>query len=154
MPHARRALLVAGVLAVVVGCAPVADGGAPGAGGPATTPSVEGVGAEGGGSTHAAPEGKEARERRRARARAQEHLDYAAFSRSGLVDQLEFEGYTTKVARHAVDSLDVDWAEQAARAAMNYREFESYSRRGVVAQLVFEGYTRTQAEHGADAAGY
>ncbi|WP_205710837.1 Ltp family lipoprotein [Isoptericola sp. BMS4] len=153
MRHARRALVVA-VAAVLVGCAPVDDGGAPGAGGPATTPSVEGVGAEGGGSTRADAEGKEARERRRARARAQEHLDYAAFSRSGLVDQLEFEGFTREVARHAVDSLDVEWTTQAVRAAMNYREFESYSRRGVVTQLVFEGYTRTQAEHGADAAGY
>jgi hypothetical protein len=32
-----------------------------------------------------------------------EVLDYMAFSRSGLIDQLEYEGFTTEQASYGVD---------------------------------------------------
>lgn len=36
-------------------------------------------------------------------------------SRKGLIEQLEFEGYTTEDATFAVDYLNVDWKEQAEK---------------------------------------
>ncbi|MGW4481036.1 Ltp family lipoprotein [Rhodococcus triatomae] len=83
---------------------------------------------------------------------AQDYLDYAAFSRSGLIDQLEFEGFSTEDATYAVDSVNADWNEQAARSAEQYLDYTSFSKSGLIDQLVFEGYTYAQAEYGADAA--
>jgi hypothetical protein len=66
---------------------------------------------------------------------------------------LEFEGYSTEDATWAVDSLNVDWNEDAAEAAEDYLSYSS-SRSGLIEQLMFEGYTREQAEFGVNAAGY
>lgn len=84
---------------------------------------------------------------------AQQYLEYSAFSRSGLINQLEFEGYSTADATYAVDSLNVDWNEQAARSAEQYLEYSSFSRSGLIDQLVFEGFTRSQAEYGVSRVG-
>jgi hypothetical protein len=81
------------------------------------------------------------------------YLDFAAFSRSGLIEQLEFEGYDKADANWAVDELDVDWNEQAAKSAETYLEFSAFSRSGLIDQLEFEGYTTAQATYGADQAG-
>jgi hypothetical protein len=34
---------------------------------------------------------------------AESYLDFTAFSRSGLIDQLEYEGFTTEQATYGVD---------------------------------------------------
>jgi hypothetical protein len=83
---------------------------------------------------------------------AQEYLDMSAFSRTGLIQQLEYEQFSTEDATFAVDSLNVDWNEQAARSAKQYLESSSFSRSGLIDQLVYEGFTRAQAEYGANAA--
>lgn len=83
---------------------------------------------------------------------AQQYLEISAFSRSGLIDQLEYEGYSTEDATFAVDSLNVDWNEQAAKSARRYLELSSFSRSGLIDQLVYEGFTYAQAEYGANAA--
>jgi hypothetical protein len=36
---------------------------------------------------------------------AQSYLEYTAFSKSGLVDQLVFEGFTQEQATHGADSV-------------------------------------------------
>jgi len=84
---------------------------------------------------------------------AESYLSFSAFSRSGLIDQLEFEGYSNSDATYAVDSLDVNWNEQAAKSAESYLELSSFSRSGLIDQLVFEGFTRSQAEYGVSAVG-
>ena len=85
---------------------------------------------------------------------AENYLDFMAFSRSGLIKQLEFEGYSTEAATLAVDSLVVDWKEQAAKCAENYMDFMAFSRSGLIQQLVFEGFSQEEAEYGAAAVGY
>jgi len=70
------------------------------------------------------------------------------FSRSGLVEQLEFAGYSTKDAAFAGDHLNVDWNEQAARSAEDYVSMSGFSRSGLIEQLEYEGYTRQQADTG------
>jgi hypothetical protein len=84
---------------------------------------------------------------------AKDYLDYSAFSRKGLIEQLAYEGYSTKVAARAVDSLHVDWKEQAVGSAKEYLSGQSFSRRGLIEQLEYEGFSHTQAVYGVTKAG-
>lgn len=81
------------------------------------------------------------------------YLDYSPFSRSGLIEQLEYEGYSSSDATYAVDSIEVNWNEQAAKSAANYLEFSSFSRSGLIDQLKYEGFTQSQAEYGVSQTG-
>ncbi len=85
---------------------------------------------------------------------AESYLKFTSFSRKGLIEQLEFEGYSTEEATFAVDYLKVDWKEQAAKKAQEYLDFTSFSRQGLIDQLLFEGFTREEAEYGVSAVGY
>lgn len=84
---------------------------------------------------------------------AADYLDYTAFSRTGLIGQLEFEGYSTADATWAVDRVEVDWNEQAAKSAADYLDYTSFSRQGLIDQLVFEGFTPKQAQYGVGQTG-
>ena len=85
------------------------------------------------------------------------YLNYTAFSRSGLIGQLEFEGYATADAEFAIARLEaeggVDWNAQAAAKAASYLEYTSFSRSGLIDQLLFEGFTAAQAEYGVGTTG-
>ncbi len=81
---------------------------------------------------------------------AENYLGYTAFSRQGLIEQLEFEDYSTADATFAVDYVAPDWNEQAAAAAENYLDYSAFSRQGLIDQLVFEGFTNEQAQYGVD----
>ncbi len=76
-----------------------------------------------------------------------------AFSRSGLIHQLEFESFTTEDATYGVDALAADWNEQAAKSAAGYLDVMAFSRSGLIHQLVFEGFTQDQAEYGVSTTG-
>lgn len=84
---------------------------------------------------------------------AKSYLDYTAFSRKGLIQQLEYEGFSTADATFAVDSIAVDWNAQAAKAAKSYLDYSGFSRGGLIDQLEYEGYTPAQAAYGATSAG-
>jgi len=90
---------------------------------------------------------------RNARESAASYLEYSAFSRSGLVEQLEYEGFTTAQAEYGTDAQNADWNEQAALSAASYLEYSAFSRSGLVEQLKYEGFTTAQAEYGATAVG-
>jgi hypothetical protein len=81
---------------------------------------------------------------------AEDYLDYQAFSRSGLIKQLVYEGFTKSVATKAVDSLKINYKEQASETAKAYLDYQSFSRSGLIKQLEYEGYTHAQAVYGAD----
>lgn len=85
---------------------------------------------------------------------AESYLSFTAFSRKGLIQQLEFEGYSTEDATYAVDHVTVNWNEQCARTARSYLEFTSFSRQGLHDQLEYEGFTEEQIEYGLQAVGY
>jgi TM2 domain/Host cell surface-exposed lipoprotein len=85
--------------------------------------------------------------------KAEDYLDFSAFSRTGLIDQLEYEKFSIPDATWAVDRVTVDWNEQAAKKAKDYLDFSSFSRPGLVDQLLFEGFTPEQAEYGASTTG-
>jgi len=86
-------------------------------------------------------------------AMALNYLDYTSFSKQGLIEQLEFEGFSTADAEYAVDNITVDWKEQAALKAAEYLNYQAFSRSGLIDQLEFEGFTRAQATFGVDAVG-
>ena len=84
---------------------------------------------------------------------AKNYLSMMPFSRSGLIEQLEFEGYSSSEATVAVDSLSIDYNEQAYRAAKNYLLMMPFSSLELVEQLEFEGYTQSQAIAGVSRIG-
>ena len=85
---------------------------------------------------------------------AKNYLRTVPLSYSGLIQQLEFEGYSEQEAKYGADHCGADWNEQAAKAAKNYLNIMSFSRSGLIQQLEFEGYTSDQAEYGVKAVGY
>lgn len=86
--------------------------------------------------------------------KAYDYLKFTAFSYTGLIGQLEYEGYSKEDATYAADKCGADWNEQAARKAQEYIDYSSFSRKGLIDQLIYEGFTSEQAEHGASAVGY
>lgn len=84
---------------------------------------------------------------------ADDYLDFTAFSREGLIKQLEFDDFSTADATFAVDHITVDWNERAAKAAEGDLDFSGFFRGGLIAQLEFDGFTPAQAAYGATAAG-
>jgi colicin import membrane protein len=84
---------------------------------------------------------------------AEDYLDYSAFSKQGLIDQLVYEEFSVENATWAVDQLTVDWNEQAVRSGQAYLDYSSFSRQGLIDQLVFEDYTVKQATYAVDTIG-
>jgi hypothetical protein len=85
--------------------------------------------------------------------KAQSYLNSSAFSRLGLIGQLEFEQFTTADATFAVDYVNPNWNEQAAKKAQSYLKSSSFSRQGLIGQLEFEKFTHEQAVYGVTAVG-
>ena len=84
---------------------------------------------------------------------AKGYLKYMAFSYSGLIDQLEYEGFSTEEATYAADNCGADWYEQAEECAASYLKYSAFSYTGLVDQLEYEGFTSDQAESAADNCG-
>ena len=85
--------------------------------------------------------------------RAQSYLRSSSFSRSGLIKQLEFEGFSNADAVYGVDKQNTDWSAQAILRARSYLRSSSFSRSGLIKQLEFEGFTNEQAIFGVNATG-
>jgi hypothetical protein len=81
---------------------------------------------------------------------AYNYLDYTAFSKGGLADQLEFEGFSPAVANWAVSNIRVNWRKQAVRMARNYLSYTHFSCSGLIDQLVFEQFSYANASYGAN----
>jgi hypothetical protein len=88
-----------------------------------------------------------------AKAKAELYLSTQAFSRTGLIKQLQFEDFEKADAEYAVDALKVDWKEQAAKKAEQYLDTQSFSKKGLIDQLKFEGFTKDEAEYGVSTTG-
>lgn len=83
---------------------------------------------------------------------ASEYLNLKGFSYSSLVEQLEYEGFSSAEAKYAADNCGADWNEQAARKATEYLNLKSFSRSGLIEQLEYEGFTHDQAVYGVNKA--
>lgn len=85
--------------------------------------------------------------------KAKDYLDYTAFSYTGLIEQLEYEKFSTEDATYGADNCGADWNEQAAKKAADYLDYTSFSRDGLIEQLEYEGFTAEQATYGVDSVG-
>ena len=70
----------------------------------------------------------------------------------GLIAQLEYEGFSTEDETFAVDSITVDWNQQAVKKARQYLNYTAFSRQGLIERLEYEGFTPSQAAYGASVA--
>lgn len=86
--------------------------------------------------------------------KAYDYLSFTAFSYKGLIEQLEYEGFSHDEAIYGVDHCGADWNEQAALKAAQYLEYSSFSRSGLIDQLEFEGFTTEQVEYGVAQVGF
>lgn len=90
---------------------------------------------------------------------AEQYLMTQPFSRNGLIRQLSSDagsGFEVADATVAVDSLTVDWNEEAAKSAKQYLEIQGFSCKGLIRQLsssAGSGFTDSQARYGAKQAG-
>ncbi|MCK0471306.1 Ltp family lipoprotein [Halalkalibacter sp. APA_J-10(15)] len=84
---------------------------------------------------------------------AEDYLAYTAFSKSGLIGQLEYEGFDNDDATYAVNNINVDWQEQAIIMAQDYLDYTSFSRVGLIEQLEYEGFSNEQATNAVDEIG-
>ena len=85
--------------------------------------------------------------------KALQYLNYSAFSYSGLVDQLEYEGYSSSEATYAADHCGANWKEQAVEKALSYLDYSAFSYNGLVEQLEYEGFSSSEAQYGVDNCG-
>ena len=83
---------------------------------------------------------------------AKDYLDAMSFSRKGLIEQLEYEGYSSSEAEYAVEHCGADWNKQAYDMAKDYLKMMAFSRSSLIEQLEFEGFTHSQAVYGVDQA--
>jgi hypothetical protein len=88
-----------------------------------------------------------------ARKKAESYLSLMAFSRSGLITQLEYEGFSNQDATYGADAVNANWNEQAAKKAASYLETMAFSRSGLMTQLLYEGFTEAQASYGVATTG-
>ena len=85
---------------------------------------------------------------RNALSTAQSYLRSGAFSKSGLVEQLKYDHFSSSDARWAVAHLRVSWNAQAVKKAKSYLSYTSFSKSGLIEQLEYDGFTPSQAKYG------
>ncbi len=86
---------------------------------------------------------------------AQSYLSSQSFSKQGLIEQLEFEGYTHEEAVFGVEHCDANWNEQAASTAQSYLDsVGGFSRQSLAEQLEFEGFSDSEIEYALKQVGY
>lgn len=89
---------------------------------------------------------------RNALSAAKLYLSIVPLSYSGIIKQLEFEGYTKSEAQYGAENCGADWKEQAVKSAKNYLSIMPMSRKALKDQLIYDGYTESEAEYGVASA--
>ena len=90
---------------------------------------------------------------------AKQYLSMTGFSRAGLIHQLSSDagdGYDISDSTVAVDSLNIDWNQEAVKSAKEYLSMTGFSCKGLIKQLsssAGDKYTVDQATYGAKQAG-
>ena len=87
---------------------------------------------------------------KQAKEKAKEYMAFQSFSKKGLKEQLEFEGFSSEAAEWAVENYNADWSSQACAKAREYLEFQSFSEQGLKDQLIFEGFTEEEAQYAVE----
>lgn len=85
--------------------------------------------------------------------KAKSYLRVSYFSKQGLIEQLEFEGFSFDDSYFAVENCGADWFEQALGKAKSYLKVSAFSYEGLRDQLDFEGFTREESFYGVENCG-
>lgn len=114
---------------------------------PATSQSTGNV-------AHKAPVVKLTAAQKAAKGEAENYLRNMHLSRRALIDQVVFEGHKVKDATVAIDSMEINFQEQAVEQALSQAQVESnkYSEEGLMAALLDQKYTTSEAKAGVAAA--
>ena len=89
-------------------------------------------------------------ERINALSKAKSYLSVSAFSEKGIIEQLEYEGFSKKDAKYAAKNCGADWTQQALTKAESYLSSSSFSKKGLIEQLEYEGFEKEDAEYAAE----
>ena len=76
---------------------------------------------------------------------AKSYLASQGFSKSGLVEQLQYEGFSRSDASCGASHAGANWYAQAVKVARSYLRSQAFSRSGLIEQLEYEGFTYAQA---------
>lgn len=90
---------------------------------------------------------------RNALKKAKSYLDTMPFSYVGLIEQLEYSGFTNSEATYGADNVGADWNNQALKKAKSYLDTMPFSYTGLIEQLEYNKFTHEQAVYGADKCG-
>jgi hypothetical protein len=82
---------------------------------------------------------------------AASYLRAMGFSRSGLIKQLQYEGFSLSDATYGVDAQNANWSAQATRVGASYLRSSSFSRTALIRQLEYEGFSYSDSVYGTDA---
>ncbi len=85
--------------------------------------------------------------------KANSYLSHSAFSYTGLIEQLEYEGFSESEAKYGADNCGADWKQQALKKAKSYLSHSAFSYSGLKEQLEYEGFTTEEAKYGVDNCG-
>lgn len=76
-----------------------------------------------------------------------QYLKKLAFSEESLIDQLVYDGYPKSEASEAIDSLDIDWNEQAVKWAKDFLDYYVVSNDRIYVLLEEEGFDDDQINY-------
>lgn len=85
---------------------------------------------------------------------ASDYIRLMPFSRKGLINQLEFEGFSTSDAEYGVDATGTNWRNQAVKMAANYLDLMAFSKQSLIDQLVFEGFSEADSTYAVEQNGF
>ena len=81
---------------------------------------------------------------------AKDYLSSGSFSKKGLINQLEHDGFSHDQAIFAADNCGANWFINAKEEVKTYLSNSGYSRSGLIEQLMYDGYTKEEAESAVD----
>ncbi|HZK09767.1 MAG TPA: Ltp family lipoprotein [Clostridia bacterium] len=79
---------------------------------------------------------------------AEENARYSNYSKTGLIELLEYEGLSSEAAKYGVESIEagLDWKERAKNTAETYLTYQAASEKGLREVLEYEGFEKDQVE--------
>lgn len=78
---------------------------------------------------------------------AKSYIKYLSFSKEGLRDQLDYEGFSKKEINYAIKKCKANWKKECLESAKSYLKTSGFSKKGLKEQLEYEGYTKKEIKY-------
>ena len=78
---------------------------------------------------------------------AETYLRSDSYSKSDLIEQLKYDGYTEEEATYAANNVKVEWNEQCYKTAEAYLRSDSFSKSDLIGQLEYDGFTEEEIKY-------